>query len=442
MQIDRTKKIAAGGVLVGILILGGCGQTTPGGPPQGGPPEVAVVTIQPKRLVVTTELAGRTAAHLVAEVRPQVGGLIQKRLFTEGSEVKAGQVLYQIDPATYQAALDNAAANLVATQKNADRARAALDASLANVTRQRATLELARTNGERFTEAFKESAVSASQRDQAVTEAQVAEATLQAVSAQVESDRKAVAAAEAAIQQAEAALTMARINLGYTAITAPISGRIGRSSVTVGALVTAYQPIALSTIQQLDPMYVDVPQSTAELLRLRKRLEEGNLQNGTHRNKVRLLLEDDAPYPWEGALQFRDVTVDPTTGSVILRILLPNPQGILLPGMFVRAVVEEGVNRQALLIPQQAVSRDPKGNPLTLIVDAEGKVQQRTLTLDRAIGEAWLVTAGLSPGEKVIVEGVQKVKPGVSVKAVPFAAAPNGTGRERPKAAPPAAKAK
>jgi len=443
MQLDSTKGVVAGGMLIGLLILGGCGQqtATSGRQQSGGPPEVAVVTIQPQRLVITTELTGRTSANLVAEVRPQVGGIIQKRLFTEGSDVKAGQVLYQIDPATYQAALDNAAANLTAIQKNADRARAMLEVSLANVTRQQATLDLARTNGKRFQEAFKENAVSTSQRDQAVTEAEVAEATLLAVKAQVENDRKAVAAAEAGIQQAEAALTMARINLGYTAITAPISGRIGRSGITVGALVTAYQPIALSTIQQLDPMYVDVPQSTAEVLRLRKRLEEGRLDRGGQTlNKVHLLLEDGSQYPLEGSLQFRDVTVDPTTGSVILRIIVPNPQGILLPGMFVRAVVDEGVNPKALLIPQQAVSRDPKGNPTTLIVDAEGKVQQRALTLDRAVGNAWLVTAGVSTGEKVIVEGMQKVRPGIPVKSVPFETAAGKNGGEQKKVASPAGK--
>ena len=433
MQIyEMAKQIVAGGLLAGIIILGACGQTTISGPAQGGPPEVAVVTIQPQRLAVTTELSGRTAAHLIAEVRPQVGGLIQKRLFTEGSEVKAGETLYLIDPAPFQAALDNAAANLSAVQKNADRARTALDASLANVVRQQATLELARTNGQRFEEAFKESAVSASQRDQAVTEAQVAEAALHAVQAQVESDRKSIASAEAAIQQAEAALRTARINLGYTAVTAPISGRIGRSRVTVGALVTAHQPVALATIQQLDPIYVDVPQSTAELLRLRKRPSEGRSDRSWQlRNRVRLFLEDGSQYPGEGSLQFRDVTVDPTTGSVILRIIIPNPKGVLLPGMFVRAVVEEGVNPRALLIPQQAVQRDPKGNPLTLIVDGEGKVQQKMVTLDRAIDAAWLVTAGISAGEQVIVEGLQKVKPGMTVKVVPLApAADKGNKRQ------------
>jgi len=428
MQIyERTKRIAAGGILTGILIFGGCGQqTAKGEPPQGGSPEVAVVTIQPKRLVITTELAGRTSANRVAEVRPQVGGLILKRLFEEGSDVKAGQTLYQIDPSTYQAALDNAAANLAAVQKNADRARAALGASIAGVTRQRATLDLARINRERFREAFKESAVSASQRDQAVTEADVAEATIRAAEAQVESDRATVAAAEATIDQAEAALKTFRINLGYTHVTAPISGRVGRSSVTEGALVAAYQPMALATIQQLDPMYVDVPQSTTDLLRLRRRLEDGRLHPNGLRNKVRLLLEDDTPYRWEGALQFRDITADPTTGSVILRVVVPNPKGVLLPGMFVRAVVEEGVNPKALLIPQQAVSRNPKGNPVALIVDAEGKVQQRMLTIDRAVGNQWLIATGLSTGERVIVEGMQKAKPGASVKAVPFNA-----GREK-----------
>ncbi|PIU84469.1 MAG: efflux transporter periplasmic adaptor subunit [Deltaproteobacteria bacterium CG_4_9_14_3_um_filter_44_9] len=443
MQIyDRAKRIAAGGVLAGILILGGCGQTTTGGPPQSGPPEVAVVTVQPKRLVITTELTGRTSANLVAEVRPQVGGIIQKRLFAEGADVKAGQALYQIDPAPFQAAYDNAAANLAAMRKDADRARAALRASLAGVTRQQATTKFAQTNRERFEELSKDGAVSASERDQAVTEADVAEATIRVVEAQVENDRAAVAAAEAAIKQAEAALETFRINLGYTRVTAPISGRIGRSGFTEGALVMAQQPVALATIQQLDPMYVDVPQSTTELLRLRRRLEDGRLSNnGQLRNKVRLLFEDDAKYPLEGALQFRDVTVDPTTGSVILRVLFPNPKGVLLPGMFVRAVVEEGVNPKALLVPQQAVSRTPKGDPVALIVDAEGKVQQRMLTLDRAIGDAWLVSSGLASGERVIVEGMQKVRPGASVKMVPFEAAgakKNGEGR---KAAPAAVKA-
>lgn len=418
---EKVKLIFSGIVLFGGLVLGGCERHQPLPPPPV--PEVATITVRPQQVVLTSELPGRTFAYLVAEIRPQVNGLIQKRLFTEGSDVKAGQVLYQIDPAPFQAAFDNAAANLVAMRKAADRARAVREASIAGVAGQQATREFARTNLQRFEELFKDRAVSASQRDQAVTEADVSAATLLAAEAQVESDRQAVAVAEAAIRQAEAALESARINLGYTRITAPISGRIGKSNVTVGALVTAHQPLALATIQQLDPIYVDVPQSTTEMLRLQQRLKAGRLApDGRNQNKVKLILEDGTAYPLEGTLQFRDVTVDPTTGSVILRTVFRNRQGALLPGMFVRVVVKEGINKQAILIPQQAVSRDPKGNPVALIADAEGKVGQRMLTLDRAIGDKWLVTSGLSPGDRVIVEGMQRVRPGASVKVVPFEA--------------------
>jgi membrane fusion protein (multidrug efflux system) len=422
---ERVKLVFIAIVLFGGLLLGGCERPQP--PPPPPVPEVATVTVRPQQVVLTSELPGRTSAYLVAEIRPQVNGLIQKRLFTEGSDVKAGEVLYQIDPALFQAALDNAKANLDYMRKAVDRAQAVLEASIAGVTRQQATLKLARTNLQRMEELFKDRAVSASQRDQAVTEAEVATAGLRAAEAQVESDRKAIAAAEAAIQQAEAALETARINLGYTRITAPISGRIGKSNVTVGALVTAHLPLAfsmaLATIQQLDPIYVDVPQSTTEMLQLQQRLKAGRLApDGRNQNKVKLLLEDGTAYPLEGTLQFRDVTVDPTTGSVILRIVFPNPEGVLLPGMFVRVVVKEGINKQAILIHQQAVSRDPKGNPIALIVDAEGKAGHRMLNLDRAIGDQWLVTSGLSPGDRVIIEGIQRVRPGASVKVVPFEA--------------------
>jgi membrane fusion protein (multidrug efflux system) len=216
-------------------------------------------------------------------------------------------------------------------------------------------------------------------------------------------------------------LETARINLNYAHVVSPISGRIGTSTVTDGAIVTAYQPVALATIQQLDPIYVDVPQSTTELLRLQRRLEEGRLsRDGTNANQVQLILGDGTRYPLAGTLQFRDVSVDPTTATVILRMVFRNPNGVLLPGMFVRAVVQEGINAQAILIPQQAVSRDPKGNPVALIVDASSKVQQRMLSLDRAIGDQWLVSTGLAPGERVIAEGMQKVRPGASVKEVPF----------------------
>jgi membrane fusion protein (multidrug efflux system) len=272
-------------------------------------------------------------------------------------------------------------------------------------------------------ELFQGGFVSASQLDQAVTEMEVGEASLRAAEAQLESDRKALSAAEAAVQQAEAALKTARINLSYTRISAPISGRISKSNVTEGALVTAHQNTPLATIQQLDPIFVDVPQSTAELTRLKKSLEEGGLKpGGADQRKVRLILEDGSTYPWEGTLQFRDVTVEVSTGSVLLRALFPNPKGILLPGMFVRAVVQEGVKEQGILIPQQAVARDPKGNPLALILDAEGKVQQRMLTLDRALGDKWLVASGLVPGDRVIVEGLLKVRPGMAVREVPWTA--------------------
>jgi membrane fusion protein (multidrug efflux system) len=418
----KFKFMAIAAMLLGCLLPAGCKpKNEVNGPSQDRTPEVAVVTVRPQTVLLSTELPGRTSPYMVAEIRPQVNGIIQERLFTEGSDVRAGQTLYQIDPAPFQAALDSAAANLAVTQKQAARSRAVLGASLASVAQQQATLDLARANRRRFEALVKKEAVSVSQRDQVVTEADVAEAALRTAEAQIKSDREAVAAAEAAIRQAEAALAIARISLGYTRITAPISGRIGRSHVTEGAIVTAYQPVALATIQQLDPIYVDVPQATTELLRLQHRLEEGRInRNGSNLNKVQLMLENGAPYPLEGTLQFRDVSVDPSTGSVILRMVFPNPNGVLLPGMFVRTLVKEGVNDQAILIPQQAVSRDPKGNPTALIVDAEEKVRQRMLTLDRAIGNQWFVIAGLSPGERLIVEGMQKVRPGAAVKAVPF----------------------
>jgi membrane fusion protein (multidrug efflux system) len=374
---SKTWLMTAAFIIVFCLILIGCGQKKMGGPPPI--PEVAVVTMQSKPVVITTELAGRTSANLVAEVRPQVGGIIQKRLFTEGADVRAGQVLFQIDPALYQVALDNARAALA---------------------RSEAQLSTTQLRASRFKDLLVQKAVSQQDYDDA-----------SAALKQVQAD----------IQYGKATVETARINLQYTTITAPISGRIGKSSVTEGTLVTAQQPTVLATIQRMDPMYVDVPQSTAEVLRLRRSLKEGLLdQNGANQKKVQLIMEDSTAYPLAGILQFRDVTVDPTTGSVILRIVFPNPKGILLPGMFVRAVVQEGVNKQAILIPQQAVSRDPKGNPLALIVDAQSNVQIRMLTLDRAIGDQWLVSSGLAPGDRVIIEGMQKVKPGAPVKTVPF----------------------
>jgi len=424
MNHQRCKCFVAAVLLVNLL-LSGCNDKRESPPPPV--PKVSTVTVQPQRIVLTTELPGRASAYLVAEIRPQVSGLVQKRLFTEGSDVKAGDVLYQIEPALFKAAVDNATANLDVARKAADRARAALAASTANVARQKATLDLARINRRRLEDLFKDKAVSASDRDRAVTNADVAEAALQMAEAQVGSDRAAMAAAGATIKQAQVGIETARINLGYTRVTAPISGRTGRSSVTDGAIVTAYQPVALATIQQLDPIYVDVPQSTTELLRLKRQLGNGHVNHdGANQNKVSLILEDGTPYPLEGTLQFQDVTVDPTTGSVILRIVVPNPQGVLLPGMFVRVLVKEGVNNQAILIPQEAVSRDRKGNPMAMIVDTGGAVQPRMLTVDRAVGDRWLVTAGLAPGDQVIVEGLQRVRPGTTVKVVPLASGRKG----------------
>ena len=425
MQQNGTPCKSLGGIMVLVLLLGslllaGCEQKSQSQRPRTLP-EVSTVTIRSQKTMLTTELPGRTTPFRIAEIRPQVSGLIQKRLFTEGSDVKAGQVLYQIDPAPFQAALDNATANLVVMRNSADQARAALKAGMAGVRQHKATLALARTNRQRFADAFKEKVVSTSQRDQAETDADVAEATVRAAEAQVESDREALEVAEAAIHQAEAMVKTARINLGYCRVTAPLTGRIGKSNVTEGAIVTAYQPTPLATIQQLDPIYVDVPQSTAELLRLKRRLGAGRLnQNGTEQDKVTLILEDGMTYPLQGILQFSDVTVDPTTGSVILRVVVPNPDGVLLPGMFVRAVIKEGFNEESVFVPQQGVARDHKGNPYALIVDATDKVGLQRLTLDRAMGDSWLVSTGLAPGDRVIVEGMQRLRPGMTVKAVPF----------------------
>ena len=372
---EPLKLIVVLTALVGSLFLGGCEQQKQAVPPPV--PEVVVMTVQPQRVELTTELPGRTSPFLVAEIRPQVNGLIQKRLFKEGSDVKIGQVLYQIDPAPFQASLDHAQAALAKAEANVPAIRLKM---------------------QRYRELLTDKAVSQQDYDDIA-------ATLKQV--------------EAEVVYGKAAVESARINLGYTRVTAPISGRIGRSSVTDGALVTAHQPTALATIQQLDPIYADVPQSTTELLRLRRRLAEGSLdQNGRNQQNVKLILEDNNVYSWEGTLQFRDVTVDPSTGSVILRAVFPNPEGVLLPGMFVRAVVKEGINEQAILIPQQTVSRDPKGNPSVLLVDAAGKIQQRPLTLDRAISDQWLVASGLTAGERVVVEGMQKARPGSSVKVI------------------------
>jgi membrane fusion protein, multidrug efflux system len=391
----------AAAVSLAALLPAGCGKFMSGrGPTPPPPPEVAVAVIQPERVVLTTELAGRASAFLVAEVRPQVGGIIQKRLFTEGADVQAGDLLYQIDPAIYEAAYAGARAAL---------ARA--EANLAPV----------RYRAGRYKELAAIKAVSQQNYDDAVAALKQAESEIEVGKAQAET---------------------ARINLAYTRVTAPISGRIGKSSVTIGALVTANQGSALAVIQQLDPVYVDAPQSSANLLRLKRRLASGKLKSaGESQTKVRLLLEDGAPYPLEGALQFSDVTVDPSTSSFILRMTFPNPDRVLLPGMFVRAVIEEGVDEQALLVPQQGVTRDPKGNALAMVVNDAGNAELRMIKVERAIGDKWLASDGLKPGERVIVEGVQKTRPGAPVKAVPFEAGRKDAPKPGP-TAPPDEKAK
>lgn len=382
----RVQLISLVGLLATGMLMSGCNKKTTGGPPPSGPPEVGVVVVKPERVTLTTDLSGRTSPHLVAEVRPQVGGIIQKRLFTEGSDVKAGQVLYQIDPASYRAAFASAKAGQARAEAN---------------------LIPARLKAERFGDLVKINAVSRQDYDDAYASLQQAEADVAATKAAVET---------------------ARINLAYSRVTAPISGRIGRSTVTDGALVTASQPAALATIQQLDSMYVDVTQSSAELLQLKRNLASGLLKkNGTARARVRLVLEDGSAYPLPGTLEFSEVTVDQSTGSVTLRAIFPNPHQTLLPGMFVRAILEEGDIPQAILVPQRGVSRNPAGNAMVLTVGPGDKVEPRIIKVARTVGDNWLVSEGLKAGDRVILEGLQKARPGTTVKAVPFGARPSAT---------------
>jgi len=366
-------------VFIGFAFLAGCesgyGQQT-GSPPPA--PEVSVVTIAPTRVDLTTTLPGRVAPFQAAEIRPQVNGIITKR-FEEGTDVAAGQLLYQIDPASYKAAYASAQASLA---------------------RSKTQLSSIQAKAERYAKLIKENVISRQDYDDAT-------AALDQVLADIEYWKTAVDAA--------------RINLDYTRVIAPISGRIGRSSVTDGALAAAYQGAPLATIQQLDPVYVDVTQSSSELLRLRRSMEQGRLhQDKEGVRRVALLLEDGTAYAHEGTLQFAEVSVDPTTGSYTLRIVAPNPEHLLMPGMFVRAVILEGTVEQAILVPQQGVSRTPKGEPVALVVDETDTVQQRMLILDRAIGDKWLVTSGLALGERVVVEGQVKIRPGAKVRAVAF----------------------
>lgn len=339
-------------------LLSGCEQEQ--APPPAQKPQVGVVTLQAQPFALTTELPGRTSAYRIAEVRPQVNGIILKRLFDEGAEVKAGQQLYQIDPAVYEATLKSA----------------------------QATLQSTRSLAERYKQLVDEQAVSRQEFDEA----------------------------QAQRLQAEAAVQSAQIDLRYTKVLAPIAGRIGRSLVTEGALVSNGQSNAMAVIQQLDPIYVDVTQSSAEMLKLRRDLASGRLQKaGENAAEVTLTLEDGSEYRHTGTLEFSEVSVDQTTGSVTLRAVFPNPDSVLLPGMFVHAQLQAGVNAEAILAPQQGVTRDQRGRPTALVVNAENKVEQRILQTERTVGNQWLINDGLKSGDRLITEGLQYVKPGDEV---------------------------
>jgi len=364
-------------VLCATVIMAGCSKKQEA-PHAQQAPQVVVFTVNPAALPMTVDLPGRTNAYQVADVRPQVGGLIQKRLFVEGSDVKAGAALYQIDPATFQAAYNSA--------------KAALSKAKAN-------LLTAGPKAARYKELVAIEGVSRQDYDDAVA---------------------AFEQSKADVESATAALETANINLKYSTVTAPISGRTSTSTVTAGALVTAGQANALTTVQQLDPIYVDVTQSSTDLLRLKRQLADGSLKKaGDGQAKVSLLLPDGSKYSEPGKLQFSGVTVDPTTGNVVLRALFPNPKGDLLPGMYVRAQLETGVNDSAITVPQVGVTRNQKGEATAMILNKEGKVEQRVLVTGGTVGDNWLVTSGLAAGDRVIVEGLQKIKPGAPAVAVP-----------------------
>ncbi|EJJ4225232.1 efflux RND transporter periplasmic adaptor subunit [Salmonella enterica] len=340
-----------------------------------GEPQVTVHVAETAPLAVTTELPGRTSAFRIAEVRPQVSGIVLKRNFTEGSDVEAGQSLYQIDPATYQADYDSAKGEL---------AKSEAAAAIAHLTVKR-YIPLVGTKY-----------ISQQEYDQAIADARQADA--------------AVVAAKAAVESA-------RINLAYTKVTSPISGRIGKSNVTEGALVTNGQSTELATVQQLDPIYVDVTQSSNDFMRLKQSVEQGSLHKDSASSTVQLVMENGQVYPLKGTLQFSDVTVDESTGSITLRAVFPNPQHSLLPGMFVRARIDEGVQPNAILVPQQGVTRTPRGDAMVMVVNDKSQVEARNVVAAQAIGDKWLISEGLKPGDKVIVSGLQKARPGVKVKA-------------------------
>jgi membrane fusion protein (multidrug efflux system) len=378
------------GLFAVCLAFSGCNETQPqAGPPAMPPPAVDVITLRAQPVTLTTDLPGRTAAYRTAEVRPQVSGVLLKRLFTEGDMVQTGQQLYQIDPAPYEAALASAQATLAHAQASVRTAQATVD---------------------RYQSLVATRAVSRQDYDNAV-------GTLEQNKADVAS--------------AEAALKTAAINLTYTKVLSPIDGRTSRSSVTEGALVTANQATSLVTVTQLDPIYVDVTQPTTTMLRLKRELASGQIRSvGEGKIPVKLELEDGAPYDQPGTLQFSEVTVDQGTGAVTLRAIFPNKDGLLLPGMFVREQLQEGIVQNGILAPQQGVTHNAKGQPTALVVDGDGKAQLRILKTDRAIGGNWLVTDGLKDGDRLIVSGVQKARPGAPVTVNEVAAVEQGETRQ------------
>ena len=380
------RPLARSVVLVVVLLGAAACDDTAATPPSAATAplrtEVAVFTAGHRNLAIKNELPGRTSAYRVAEVRPQVNGIILKRLFREGATVKAGEPLYQIDPARYEASRDLARADL----KNAE-----------------AGLKLARLKEKRYTALVAKEAVSRQTYDEAIA---------------------AVEQGEAKVAAAKANLELAQINLNYTKVTSPISGRIGKSAITEGSLVTANQQTALATVTQLDPIYVDVTQSSVELLKLRKEIAEGKLVGADETQApVSLMMEDGSPYPDRGRLQFSDVTVDESTGSIRLRALFPNPRMDLLPGLFVRAAIRQAEVEQAILVPQQSVLRNPDGSTVVWLVSPDDTVVPQPVTIRQAVGDQWLVENGLKGGDRVIVSGFQKTRPGAQVAAVPFEAA-------------------
>ncbi|WP_345782484.1 efflux RND transporter periplasmic adaptor subunit [Stenotrophomonas sp. BIO128-Bstrain] len=369
-----------------LLILSGCGSPGVGDPRE--PPAVHYSRLDRTSVSLTRELPGRTNAFLVAEVRPQVNGIVAKRLFTEGGLVTAGQPLYQLDDASYRAQANSARAQLA---------------------RAEATANAARLSAKRIGELAKVEAVSTQDNENAIA---------------------ALKQAEADVGAARAALDAANVTLGYARITAPISGRIGKSSVTQGALVSAGQAEALATVQQLNPIHVDLTQSASELLQLRRELASGRLQDN-QTLPVTILLDDGTAFDHKGTLEFSEVSVDPTTGSYALRVKVENPDQVLMPGMYVRAQVGSGVRENAILVPMQGIARDPKGDTSAMVVGKDDKVEVRQVKVSRSLGDKWLVEDGLKAGDKVIVEGLQKIQPGMPVQATEMGAAPS-----KPAAAP------